>query len=78
MEEIAYKIGHSLTESAVRGRAKKRGFLLKKSRQRNHVPNFDNHGEYMLVNFNNWVIFGQRFDATLEEIDDYLRRQDAA
>jgi hypothetical protein len=69
------KIGHSLTESAVRRRARVRGFLLKKSRQQLHL---NNCGEYMLIDFNNWVMFGERYDATLEQIDEFLSRQDAA
>ena len=68
------KIGHSFSESAVRRRAITRGFLLKKSRQRQ--LHLDNYGEYMLVDFNNWVMFGERYDATLEQIDDFLSRQD--
>jgi len=27
----------------------------------------------MLVNFNNCVVLGERFDASLEEIDEFLR-----
>jgi hypothetical protein len=70
------KIGHSLSESAVRRRARTRGFMLKKSRQQQ--LHLNNCGEYMLVDFNNWVRFGERYDATLEEIDEFLSRQDAA
>jgi hypothetical protein len=74
MEQLE-TIGHSLSESAVRRRARTRGFMVKKSRQQLHL---NNCGEYMLVDFNNWVMFGERFDATLEDIDKFLSRQDAA
>jgi hypothetical protein len=60
-----------ITESAVRGRAKRMGFNVTKSRKGLSI---DNHGEYMLIE-NNWVILGSRFDATLEDISDYLDTQ---
>jgi hypothetical protein len=54
--------------------AKRYGYAVRKSRQRKHVPNMDNFGDYMLVDErSNFVVFGSRFDATLEEIDDFLR-----
>jgi hypothetical protein len=53
-----------------------RGFVVKKSRQQQ--LHLNNCGEYMVVDFNNWVRFGERYDATLEEIDEFLSRQDAA
>jgi hypothetical protein len=62
MEQLE-KIGHSLTESAVRRRARTRGFAVIKSRQQQ--LHLNNHGKYMLVDFNNWV-------------DEFLSRQDAA
>jgi hypothetical protein len=60
-------------ESTVRRRAAKLGYRIEKSKQRKHVPNLDNHGEYMLIeNQRNFVVFGERYDATLEEINDWL------
>ena len=60
-------------ESAVRSRARRMGYLLRKSRQRTNVPNADNHGEYMLVEANrNFVVLGGRFDATLQDISTFL------
>ena len=47
-------------ESRVRSLARRRGYVVRKSRQWKHVPNMDNHGEYM------------RFDTSLNEIETYL------
>ena len=63
----------TVTESSVRGRANRRGYVIRKSRQRAHVPNIDNFGDYMLADTrSSFVVFGSRIDATLEEIDDFL------
>jgi hypothetical protein len=59
-------------EARVRRLAARHGYRLHKSRRRKHVPNLDNYGDYMLVNKNNFVVTGSRFDAGLEEILDYL------
>ena len=60
-------------ESAVRSRARRMGYLVRKSRQRINMPNVDNHGEYMLVETNrNVVVLGDRFDATLQDIAAFL------
>jgi hypothetical protein len=61
----------SISESAVRARAKTRGYFLRRSRQRSTHGN--NHGQFMLLDFNNRIIFGERFDATLERIADFLQ-----
>jgi hypothetical protein len=59
-----------LNESTVRRRAKRAGYLMYKSRSRLSP---DNHGRYMLCEGRgNWVVLGSRFDATLEEIADFL------
>jgi hypothetical protein len=63
----------SMTESAVRSRAKTRGFRVYKSRQRS--THFNNLGKFMLVeSFRNMVVLGDRFDASLENISGYLDR----
>ncbi len=56
---------------AVRARARTCGYVIRKSRDRSlHI---DNHGEYMLVAPDrNLVILVERFNATLEEINEYL------
>ena len=60
-----------VTESAVRARAKSRGYYVCKSRDRS--THFDNHGDFMLVEaYRNLVVLGVRFDASLKEISDHL------
>ena len=60
-------------ESRVRSLARRRGYVVRKSRQWKHVPNMDNHGEYMLIDANtNFVVLGERFDTSLNEIEAYL------
>lgn len=57
-------------------RAKRLGYHVTKSRQRTRVPNADNHGYYRLINTNdNWVVLGERFDARLEDIDEFLNQK---
>jgi hypothetical protein len=54
----------------VRSRAKRAGYAVKKSRG---MLSINNRGEFMLINANrNWIVLGQRFDATLNEIVDFL------
>jgi hypothetical protein len=60
------------TESALRARARKLGYAIHKSRSRSIHE--DNLGEYALVKeAGNQVVLGERFDATLEQIAEYLR-----
>ena len=62
---------HPSTESTLRARARKLGYLIRKSRSRS--VHEDNLGHYALVKENNnEVVLGERFDATLEEIAAYL------
>lgn len=57
--------------SAVRARARKLGYAIHKSRSRS--VHEDNLGKYALVKEDsNQVVLGERFDATLEEIAEYL------
>ena len=64
------------SEASVRRRAKRLGYHVTKSRQRTRVPNADNHGYYSLINTNdNWVVLGERFDARLEDIDEFLNQK---
>jgi len=59
------------TERALRARARKLGYAIRKSRSRS--INEDNLGKYALVKEDySDVVLGERFDATLEEIAEYL------
>jgi hypothetical protein len=58
-------------ESTLRARARKLGYSIHKSRSRS--INEDNLGKYALVKDDNKsVVLGERFDASLEEIAEYL------
>ncbi|SHN68749.1 hypothetical protein SAMN05444170_1419 [Bradyrhizobium erythrophlei] len=62
---------HLSTESALRARARKLGYAIRKSRSRSIHE--DNLGQYALVKeSNNEVVLGERFDASLEDIAEYL------
>ena len=62
------------SEASVRRRAKRLGYYVAKSRRRK--PNIDNHGYYRLIDANNnWVVLGERFDARLEDIDEFLNQK---
>ena len=61
----------SVKESALRARARKLGYAIRKSRSRSIHE--DNLGRYALVKEDsNLVVLGERFDASLEEIAEYL------
>jgi hypothetical protein len=61
----------SQSESAVRARAQSRGYRVEKSRQR--MIHIDNRGEYRLIDpFHNLIVLGERYDASLGEIADFL------
>ena len=58
-------------ESTLRARARRLGYSIHKSRSR--TIDEDNLGKYALVKADsNSVILGERFDASLEEIAEYL------
>lgn len=60
-----------LYEDRVRRLARKRGFILRKSRA--PVLHANNHGEYMLVDTaNNCVALGGQYDASLEDVVAFL------
>ena len=62
---------HLTNESTLRSRARRLGYSIHKSRSRS--INEHNLGQYALVKEdNNSVILGERFDASLEEIAEYL------
>ena len=62
---------HLTNEGILRTRARKLGYTIHKSRSR--TINEDNLGKYALVKENsNSVVLGERFDASLEEIAEYL------
>ena len=62
-------------KSRVRRKASRIGYRVYKSRQREH---YNNQGEFQLADDHNTVMLGDRFDASLEEIETYIDEQNAA
>ena len=60
----------SVKDTQLRKAAKSRGILLKKSRK----GVIDNRGGYMLVDANNIIIAGARFDLTPEDVRKWLNQ----
>ena len=61
----------SVKESTLRARARKLGYAIHKSRSRSIHE--DNLGRYALVKEDsNRIVLRERFDASLEEIAEYL------
>jgi len=62
----------SVNESAIRERAKRRGYRILRSRQRS--LHCGNQGEYMMIEADTrMLVVGQNFDASLTEIAEWLR-----
>jgi len=74
MEHELRKVGTRMRptkESTLRARARKLGYSIHKSRLRSIDE--DNLGKYALVKKDgNSVVLGERFDASLEDIAEYL------
>ena len=58
----------STNEFALRKAAERQGYYIKKSRK----TSLDNRGGYMLIDANNVIIAGEKFDLTPEEVRDWL------
>lgn len=57
-------------ERNLRRKLAKEGYILKKSRVRN--PNINDFGMYQIIDgMNNRIEAGEKFDLTLEEVEDY-------
>ncbi|MGB3041572.1 MAG: hypothetical protein WBB98_00110 [Xanthobacteraceae bacterium] len=65
----------SRNESALRGRALRRGYRIIKSRFR--IDYVSNQDQYMLVAEEGHVLLGIYYDASLDEIADFLNEIDA-
>jgi hypothetical protein len=58
-------------EARLRRLAKQKGLALRRSRAR--TPNIDDRGGYMVVNpGRNFVVHGERFDLTLDDVAGLL------
>lgn len=58
-------------EQAARCSLYKEGFFLRKSRIRTPTP--DNHGGYMIVDSNNIVVAGSRYDLDLPDVENWIK-----
>jgi hypothetical protein len=65
------------SEATIRRRAKRLGYYVSKSREWKHAPHANNRVRYMLINSNRWIVLGMRFDASLQDIDEFLNRRAA-
>ena len=64
-------MGFKVRENKVRRQATRLGFMLQKSRAKKWSLN--NHMGYRLVDFNNYIVLGEKYDANLDEIIAYLK-----
>jgi hypothetical protein len=60
------------TESSVRRKALRRGLFIHKSRARKRVRHGHNYGKVRTC----FVVLGEKFDATLEDIESFLNDTD--
>jgi hypothetical protein len=68
---VSKKIG--MSESALRRRADRAGYGVRKSRSRSEYPTLDDYGEYMLVDVSSNVsVIGHKFDASLSDVAEFL------
>lgn len=66
-------------ESRIRRLARRHGYLVRKSRARKYVPTMNDFGEYMLIEPNrNLVVLGERFNASLDDIETFFSSPKAA
>jgi hypothetical protein len=66
-------------ENRVRRVARRQGYVVRKSRARKYVPTMNDRGEFMLIEANrNVVVLGERFNASLDDIDSFFRPRKAA
>jgi hypothetical protein len=66
-------------ESRVRRLARHHGYAVRESRERKYVPHSQNSGDFMLINpRRNTVVLGERFNATLDDIEAFFDHPEAA
>ena len=61
-------------ENRARRQALRNGMVLRKSRARNW--SYDNQQGYMITDlYTNFLMTGEKFDLTLEEVEEYLKEE---
>jgi hypothetical protein len=68
------ELAEKVRENRVRRWAARLGYGISKSRAK--VLHVDDYGRYMLWNERNYVVLGQRFDATLEDPEAFLEDEE--
>ena len=63
------EINDKALESKLRRKAKRTDMFLRKSRASLSI---DNKGGYMIVDINNCVVAGEKFDLTLSDVEEFL------
>lgn len=59
-----------MQERRVRRACARQEMVIRKSRQ---AYSCNNQGAYMVLDLNNRILWGERFDATLDQIEQWLR-----
>jgi hypothetical protein len=68
---MTFPAHHAISDAAIRARARRAGYAVQRSRQQ--FLHLNNRGQYRLLNARtNFVVLGERFDATLADIDAFL------
>jgi hypothetical protein len=57
-------------EQSARGKLSRRGYTMSRSRQGDH---YDNQGQFMVADDRNHCVLGDRFDATIDEVEALIR-----
>ncbi len=53
--------------------------MIRKSREWKHVPHSNNYGQYMVIEaYRNIVALGERFDASLDDIEAFFGKSNVA
>lgn len=66
----------TISESTIRSRARRLGYVVKKSRRRKYT-NWD-RGGYTLIHGETWtIVVGPNLDADLEDVATFLAKQEA-
>ncbi len=66
-------------ENNIRRLARRSGYVIRKSREWKHVPHSNNYGQYMVIEaYRNIVALGERFDASLDDIEAFFGKSNVA
>lgn len=69
IDDINEKMSNKLLEQNLHRKVTKQGYTLKKSRA---AYTLDNQGGYMIIDQNNYVVAGEKYDFTLDDVKKFL------